>query len=391
MTLARLRASPRVAWLLTGLCGAAAAAAYALSGGAQNGAAPPPPPPAVTTAHPVSETVPRWDEYTGRFEASQRVEVRPRVSGAIDKINFTDGQLVKAGDLLFTIDPRPYQIAVDSARAEVARSQAQSAMLSKDLARGESLVPGGAITRRDVEQRRGGSDSARAQLLGAEAALRNAELNLEWTQLRAPISGRISDRRIDIGNLVQAGTSLLTTIVKLDPIHFVFDMSEADYLRHARANAERQREKPGAPTLAFVRLADETEWKRAGAVDFMDNQLNPRSGTIRVRAVLDNKDLLLTPGAFGRVRVSGGEVAALLVPDAAIASDQVSKIVFVVTPDLKVAAKPVTLGQLHKGLRVVLSGLDANDNVIIGGVANPMVRPGALVAPTQGVIASKTR
>jgi membrane fusion protein, multidrug efflux system len=353
-----------------------------LSVAAQEGAIPVP---SVTVAHPLAETVPRWDEFTGRFAAVQRVELRPRVSGAIEKIHFTDGQIVKAGDLLFTIDPRPYQIAVDSARAEVARMQAQTAMLSKDTARGESLVGGGAITRRDLDQRRGGSDSARAQLLGAEASLHNAELNLEWTQVRAPIGGRVSDRRIDIGNLVQAGTTLLTTIVKLDPIHFEFDVSEADFLHYARTGAGRQK---ASQTAAFVRLADENDWKRSGMIDFVDNQLNARSGTIRVRALLDNKDFFLTPGAFGRVRVNAGNLSALLVPDAAIVSDQTSKIVYVVTPDQKVATKPVTLGPLHKGLRVVTSGLEPGDLVITAGLANPMVRPGATVAPADGVIAT---
>jgi multidrug efflux system membrane fusion protein len=348
---------------------------------AQEGA---PPVPSVTAAHPLAESVPRWDEFTGRFAAIQRVELRPRVSGAVEKIHFTDGQIVKAGDLLFTIDQRPYQIAVDSARAEVARMRAQTAMLSKDAARGESLVGGGTITRRDFDQRRGGSDSARAQLLGAEAALRNAELNLEWTEVRAPIGGRVSDRRVDPGNLVQSGATLLTTIVKLDPIHFEFDVSEADFLHYARSGTGRQK----AQTPAFVRLADESDWKRSGTIDFVDNQLNAHSGTIRARALLDNKDFFLTPGAFGRVRVNGGNISALLVPDAAIASDQTSKIVYVVTPENKVAAKPVTLGPLHKGLRVVLSGLEPGDLVITAGLANPMVRPGATVAPTDGVIAT---
>jgi RND family efflux transporter MFP subunit len=343
-----------------------------------------PPAPSVLAAQPLAETVPRWDEFTGRFAAVQRVDVRPRVSGAVEKIHFKDGQIVKAGDLLFTIDQRPYQIAVDSARAEVVRMQAQTAMLSKDAARGESLVGGGTITRRDMDQRRGGSDSARAQLLGAEASLRNAELNLEWTQVRAPISGRVSDRRIDVGNLVQAGTSLLTTIVSLDPIHFEFDVSEADYLRYSRLVAGS---KGPTATRAHVRLADETEWKRTGTIDFLDNQLNSRSGTIRARAVLENKDLFLTPGAFGRVRVNGGDIAALLVPDAAISSDQTSKIVLVVAANQKVVARPVTLGPLHKGLRVVLAGLEPGDRVITAGLANPMVRPGATVAPTDAVIA----
>lgn len=384
MDLTRFRASARLIWASLGFF--ALVLAWALRPGvhAQETAPAAPPLPSVVVARPLSETVPRWDEYTGRFVPVQRVEVRPRVSGAVEKIHFTDGQIVKAGDLLFTIDPRPYQIAVDSARADVARVQAQTTMLSKDVARGESLATGGVITRRDLDQRRGGSDSARAQLLGAEAALRNAQLNLEWTEVRAPIGGRVSDRRIDVGNLVQAGATLLTTIVKLDPIHFEFDVSEADYLHYARAGAGRDK---SAPTSAFVRLADETDWKRQGALDFLDNQLNVHSGTIRARALLENKDLFLTPGGFGRVRLNGGDMAALLVPDAAIASDQTNKIVFVVTPDNKVAAKPVTLGPLHKGLRVVLTGLSPDDRVITAGLANPMVRPGALVAPTSGAIA----
>ncbi|MGJ0507203.1 MAG: efflux RND transporter periplasmic adaptor subunit [Methylocystis sp.] len=383
MDWSRVRAAPRLVWIGLGLFAVVAVAAVRFGASAQVDA-PPPPLPSVTAAHPLAQTVPRWDEFTGRLVAMQRVEVRPRVSGAVDKIHFGDGQIVKAGDLLFTIDPRPYQIAVDSARADVARMQAQTAMLSKDVVRGESLVGGGAITRRDLDQRRGGSDSARAQLMGAEAALRNAELNLEWTQVRAPIAGRVSDRRIDVGNLVQAGATLLTTIVALDPIYFEFDMSESDFLHYARNGAGHQK---AGQTPAFVRLADETDWTRKGVIDFLDNALNIHSGTIRARALLSNKDFFLTPGAFGRVRVNGGDIAALLIPDASVSSDQTSKVVMVVTPDHKVAAKPVTLGPLHKGLRVVLSGLDRDDLVITAGLANPMVRPGAVVAPVDGVIA----
>ncbi|RTL87833.1 MAG: efflux RND transporter periplasmic adaptor subunit [Hyphomicrobiales bacterium] len=382
----RFLASPQAVWLGLGGLAVAALVAFRVVAGAQDGGAAtsPPPPPSVTVAHPLAETVPRWDEFTGRFVAVQRVEVRPRVSGAVEKIHFADGQIVKAGDLLFTIDPRPYQIAVDSARAEVARMQAQTTMLSRDAARGESLVGGGTITRRDMDQRRGGSDSARAQLLGAEASLRNAELNLEWTQVRAPIAGRVSDRRIDTGNLVQAGATLLTTIVTLDPIYFEFDVSESDYLHYARSGAGHQK---AGQTPAFVRLADESDWRRKGTIDFLDNQLNVHSGTIRARAVLANKDLFLTPGAFGRVRLNGGDASALLIPDAAVSSDQTSKVVMTVTPDRKVAARPVALGPLHKGLRVVLSGLDRDDLVITAGLANPMVRPGAAVAPVEAAIA----
>ena len=385
----RPRAYRRLAWLSLGLVAVVAVVALRPGAGAQDGAPAAPPAPPVTVAHPLAETVPRFDEYTGRFVPVQRVEVRPRVSGAVEKIHFTDGQIVKAGDLLFTIDPRPYQIAVDSARADVVRMQAQTSMLSKDAARGESLVGGGTITKRDMDQRRGGSDSARAQLAGAEASLRNAELNLEWTQVRAPIAGRVSDRRVDSGNLVQGGqadATLLTTIVTLDPIHFIFDASEADYIRYARS-AEGQKETSREfKNRVSVRLADETEWTRSGVMDFMDNQLNRRSGTIRGRAVFDNKDYFLTPGTFGRLRLFGGDVSALLIPDAAVVSDQTSKTVLVVSDDNKVIAKSVSLGPIHKGLRVIQSGLDAKDRIVIGGLANPMVRSGATVQPKEGEI-----
>jgi multidrug efflux system membrane fusion protein len=380
----RFRVSPRLLWLGAGALLIGAVALVRWGATAQEGAGLAPPAPSVTVARPLAETAPRFDEFTGRFVAVQRVEVRPRVSGAVEKIHFADGQLVKAGDPLFTIDPRPYQIAVDSARAEVARAQAQTTMLAKDATRGESLVGGGVITRRDFDQRRGGSDSARAQFQGAEAALRNAELNLEWTQVRAPIAGRVSDRRIDVGNLVQAGVTLLTTIVALDPIRFEFEVSESDFLHYARGGVGHEQK---GQTVAFVRLADETEWKHKGSIDFLDNQLNTHSGTIRARATLPNKDLFLTPGGFGRVRVNGGDVAALLIPDAAVASDQTSKVVMVVGAEDRVVAKPVTLGPLHKGLRIVLTGLDANDRVIIAGLANPMVHAGAVVTPAEGVIA----
>jgi multidrug efflux system membrane fusion protein len=345
--------------------------------------------PEVVVSRPLARTIPRWDEYTGRFEALKQVEVRARVSGALEKINFTDGQFVKAGDVLFVIDQRPYQIAVDSARADLARAQAQAAMSSRDYARAQEMTQGRTITARDVDQRRASNEIAKAQVLSADAALRNAELNLEWTQVRAPISGRVSDRRVDPGNLVQggqAGATLLTTIVTLDPIHFVFDASEADYIRYART-AERRKDKSGElKNRVSVRLADEKEWTRSGVMDFVDNQINRRSGTIRGRAIFENKDYFLTPGTFGRLRLFGGDVSALLIPDAAVVSDQTSKTVLVVSNDNKVIAKSVTLGPIQMGLRVIESGLDAKDRIVIGGLANPMVRPGATVQPKEGEI-----
>ena len=202
------------------------------------------PSPRVTVARPIAKTIDVWDEYTGRFEALKQVEVRARVSGTLDKINFADGQLVKEGDLLFIIDPRPYQIAVDSAKADVTKAQAQVTLAATDANRALQLAESRTITSREVDQRKANLEVAKAQQLAAEAALRNAELNLEWTQVRAPIPGRVSDRRVDAGNLIQGGqtgATLLTTIVTLDPIHFVFDASEADYLRYARLSAQGQR------------------------------------------------------------------------------------------------------------------------------------------------------
>ena len=350
------------------------------------------PPPLVTVARPIAKTIDVWDEYTGRFEALKQVEVRARVSGTLDKINFADGQLVKEGDLLFIIDPRPYQIAVDSAKADVTRTQAQVTLAATDASRALQLAESRTITSREVDQRKANLEVVKAQQLAAEAALRNAELNLDWTQLRAPIPGRVSDRRVDAGNLIhggQTGATLLTTIVTLDPIHFVFDASEADYLRYAHLSAQGQRASSrDVKNPVTVRLADENEWKHAGVMDFVDNQLNARSGTIRGRAIFDNKDLFLLPGTFGHLRLFGGKVAALLIPDSAIVSDQASKVVFTVTPENKIAVKQVQLGQIHEGLRVVLSGLAQNDQVVIDGLANPFVRPGVLVTPKDGIIAA---
>lgn len=387
MTFLALAAGRRGRWKAAAALVKAFAAllSFALPAGARAQA----PAPEVVVSRPLARTIPRWDEYTGRFEALKQVEVRARVSGALEKINFTDGQFVKAGDVLFVIDQRPYQIAVDSARAELSRAQAQAAMSSRDYARAQEMTQGRTITARDVDQRRASNDIAKAQVLSAEAALRNAELNLEWTQVRAPISGRVSDRRVDPGNLVQggqAGATLLTTIVTLDPIHFVFDASEADYIRYARAAERRKGASGELKNPVSVRLADETEWTRGGVMDFLDNQINRRSGTIRGRAIFDNKDYFLTPGTFGRLRLFGGDVSALLIPDAAVVSDQTNKTVLVVSDDNKVVARSVTLGPIHRGLRVIQSGLDAKDRIVIGGLANPMVRPGATVQSKDGEI-----
>jgi membrane fusion protein, multidrug efflux system len=351
-----------------------------------------PPPPQVTVAYPKASLVPRWDEYTGRFEPLQQVEVRPRVSGAINTIHFVDGQFVKEGDLLYVIDPRPYEIAVDLAKADVAKARAQVTVASNDAVRAQHLIDTSAITQRDADQRRTNLDVAKAQQLSAEAALRNAELNLEWTEVRAPISGRVSNHRVDVGNLVQSsqfGATLLTTIVTLDPIHFIFDASESDYIRYARlASALEGPSSREFKNPVIVRLADEPDWSHshAGVMDFIDNQINARAGIIRGRAIFENKDLFLLPGTFGRLRLFAGNIDALLIPDTAILSDQASKIVLTVGPDNKIIQKSVTLGAMYKGLRVILTGLTEKDRIVIAGVANPFVRSGAVVDAKQGAI-----
>ena len=349
-----------------------------------------PPAPSVTVAKPIAKRITTWDEYSGRFEAMESVEVRPRVSGFVDKVHFKDGQVVKAGDPLFTIDPRPFEIAAESARAEIARAKATVALATSEVERAAPLVRSGAVTERDFTQRSANLSVTEAQLQVAQAALKSAELNLEWTVVRAPISGRISDRKVDPGNLViggEQGTTLLTTIVALDPIHFLFDVSESDYLRYQRLSSSGQRASSrDSSNPVRIRLSDETDWTHEGAMDFVDNQLNPRSGTMRGRAVLPNKDQLFAPGIFARLRLFGGEVDALLVPDSSIVSDQMRKIVFVVGDDGVVKGAPVTLGPIADGLRVVKSGLSAGDNVIIDGLANPMVRPGTKVTAEPGEI-----
>lgn len=344
----------------------------------------------VSVAAPILRRVTQWDEYSGRFAPSETVEVRPRVSGFVDKIHFKDGQIVNAGDILFTIDPRPFEIALDSAKAEVARTTAQVELAETEVERAEPLVKSRTITERDFDQRRANLNIARAQQQAAQASLKSAELNLEWTQVKAPISGRISDRKVDVGNLVstgQMGTTLLTTILQAEPIYFIFDVSESDYLRHARRFLTNGGKSPrDARSPVRIRLADETLWSRTGIMDFVDNQLNPRSGTLRVRAILDNKDGLLTPGVFGRLQLSGGDIDALLIPDSAVLSDQARKIVYTLGPGNVVKPAPVTLGPVVDGLRVVSEGLQPSDRVVIDSLANPAVRPGVKVAPQNGEV-----
>ena len=348
----------------------------------------PPPPPAVTVAQPLHKQITEWDEYTGRFAAVETVEVRARVSGYINSVHFKDGQLVKQGDLLFVIDPRPYRIAVEQAKAEIERAQARLQIAMADVERAAPLVKSQTLTQREFETRLATQREAAGAVASLDAALKQAELNLEWTEVRAPISGRISDRRVDPGNLITGGPSgatPLTVIVSIAPIHFVFDGSEADFLRYQRLAAAGGRKlSRDVQNPVSVRLADEPDYRHVGRMDFVDNVLNPKTGTIRGRAIFENKDGLLTPGYFGRLRLYGGETNAFLVPDTAIASDQASKIVFTVSDDGTVGVKRVELGPMVEGLRVIRSGLTPTDRIVIEGLQR--ARPGQKVTPEMGKI-----
>ena len=329
----------------------------------------------VGVATPLTRAVTQWDDYVGRFAPSQTVDIRPRVSGSVTAIHFRDGDYVKAGQLLFTIDQRPFLAALAEARANSASARSTLLLAQNDYKRVQRLTGDEAVSASEVDALRSKLQAAQAALAAAQARERQRALEVEFTQVRAPISGRVSDRRVDIGNLVSgaegAGATLLTTINKLDPIYFNFDASEALYLKS-------QRDKDGAGAVE-VRLQDEADYSHKGRLDFTDNGLDPRSGTIRVRAVFANPDMFLTPGMFGNMRLAnGGKVNALLIPDEAVQSDQARKTVLVVGKDDSVSAKPVELGPVVDGLRIIRSGLSPNDRVVVTNLQSAM--PGGKVA-----------
>jgi multidrug efflux system membrane fusion protein len=345
-----------------------------------------PPPPQVTVAPPVKRSVIDRDEYVGRFVAVDSVEIRARVSGYLDAVHFTDGGLVKQGALLFTIDQRPYKAALDQAKADHERAKAQVDFVTNDLTRAQDLVERKTISEAVYEQRVNAKRAADAQLQSAEANVRAATLNLEFTELRSPVEGRIGDRRVSPGNLViggaQPSTTLLATVVSTDPIRFEFTFDEASFLRYSRlAELGKGPDAPGTSTQVELRLLDEPDFKHKGKMDFVDNVIDRASGTIRGRAVIPNPAGLFTPGMFARVRVPGSApFEALLVPDSAIGTEQIRKFVYVVDSENTVQQKYVTLGALDNGLRVVLKGIEPNDRVIVNGLMR--ARPGIKVTPT---------
>jgi multidrug efflux system membrane fusion protein len=347
-----------------------------------------PPPPTVTVAKPVQRNVVDQDEYVGRFVAVDSVEIRSRLSGYLSEIHFQDGQMVKQGDLLFIIDRRPFEIALQQMRANLAQSRANLAFAEGDLERGQSLVQNKTITEQLFDQRKQAKAVAEASVASQEAMVHSAELDLDtYSQLHSPIDGRIGDRRVAVGNLVTGGnganTTLLATVVSVDPIRFEFTFDEASYLRYVRfASSSNDVASAHGNVPVVLKLIDEKDFVHTGKIDFIDNVINQSSGTIRGRALFQNSDGLFTPGMFGRIRVPGSPpYAALLVPDAAIASEQARKYVLVVDDGGVVRQKYITLGQLDDGLRVIKDGLTADDRVIVNGLMH--ARPGMKVNPQE--------
>jgi len=340
--------------------------------------------PPVTVAPPVKRTVTDWDEFTGRFEAVEEVQVRARVGGFVTNVEFRDGTMVKTGDLLYVIDSRPFEAVADQADGQLSDARAKAELAKRELERGLTLNQSQAVSDSIVDQRRQALQAARAAEMQAEGLLKAAQLNIEFTHVLAPITGRVSRHLVSVGNLVQGDTgasTLLTTIVSLDPIYIYFDMDEATYLKNNRLYFEGKR--PSSRETANpvqVALTGETKPSHEGKMDFIDNRLDLSTGTLRSRALIPNKDLSILPGQFGRVRLIGSApYEAVLIPDTAIATDQSRKIVFVVKNDDTVEARPVVLGPLDEGLRVIREGLKAEDRVIVDGIQR--ARVGAKVTP----------
>lgn len=340
----------------------------------------------VTVAKPLILPIVEWDEYTGRFKARDRVEIRARVSGFLDSVHFQEGQTVEKGQLLFVIDPRPFEAELNAVKATLEGAVTRYNLAQREFERGEQLVKQNALSRERFDQRRAERETTRTSVMAARAQVRIAELNLEFTNIRAPITGRISDARIDPGNLVAGGsgqTTLLTTIVSTDPILFTFTASEAEYLKYTRLGFTGQRVSARDKAIPVaVRLMDEVEFLHKGAMSFIDNELSPDSATIRGQAEIANSNGFLTPGVFGRMRVPGSaEYEATLIPDAAVVSDQSRKIVMAVDAEGTVSARVVELGPLYHGLRVIRGGVGADDRIIVKGIQRG--RPGGKVVPKE--------
>jgi RND family efflux transporter MFP subunit len=340
--------------------------------------------PQVTVANPTSRSVTEWDDYTGRFQATEYVEIRARVNGYLQSVNFTDGQIVKKGDLLFVIDPRPYQATADSATAALAQAQARLDLANREQARAASLAKTQYSSVESLDKAVQEQRAATGAVQAAQAELRRAQLDLEFTHIASPVTGRIGRHLVSIGNLISGGeanSTLLTTIVSLDPIYFYFDANQNAYLKYVRLDlAGQRRSSREAANPVRLALADETGFTHRGHMDFVDNQIDFGTGTIRGRAIFDNADLIFTPGMFARIRLLGEpEHDAIQLPDEAIGTDQARRFVYVLSSDNVATYREVKLGPIVDGLRVIRSGLSANDRVIVSGLQR--VRVGQPVTP----------
>jgi multidrug efflux system membrane fusion protein len=369
--------------VLTGTLGLAgiSLAALTLNSRADDKPAAAPPLQTVTVAPVPEREISEWDEFTGRLEAVDQVEIRPRVSGYIKRVTFTEGREVKKGEVLFEIDPRPYQAELARAEAELERAKSAAALAASDVQRAQTLVKAQAISREEYDSRTSAEAQGGAGVKAAEAAAQTARLNLEWTRVRSPINGRVSNALVTSGNLVEAGppATLLTTVVSLDPMYVYFDSDEQTYLRYA-GRARHGSNWRTAKLPVYLGLANEDGFPHEGQLDFVDNQIDPNTGTIRTRAVFSNTSRALTPGLFARVKLVGDHKRkALLVRDAAIGTDQDRKFVLVVGQGDTLAYRPVVPGRLVDGLRIIDSGLQPGERVVVNGLMR--VRPGMKVAP----------
>jgi RND family efflux transporter MFP subunit len=365
----------------TALLTAAVAVLAACGHSAASGpAAAAPPAPAVTVAGVIAKPLRDWEEFSGRLQAVDSVEIRPRVSGFIDSVQFTEGARVKKGQLLFRIDPRPFQAEVNRLSAELRRARSQSALAASNHDRGKRLVAQHMISQQDFDQLATTASTTDDDIGAAAAALETARLNLEFTEVRSPIDGRVSRALITSGNLV-SNASILTTVVSDDPVYAYFDADEQTYLKFSSHKASPEGSRGGQDSV-FMGLIDEEGYPHTGHLDFVDNQVDPQSGTIRGRAVFDNKDGRFTPGLFARIKLVGGDVKdTILIDERAVGTDLGKKFVLALKSDNTLEYRPVTLGASVDGLRVVNSGLAANDVIVINGLQH--VKPGIAVAPTK--------
>ncbi len=335
---------------------------------------------------PLIKQIVDWDDYVGHFEALENVDIRPRVSGYLQSVAFRDGEFVKKGQLLFEIDPRPYQASADLAAAQVARARAAAANAAAEHRRASGLFAAKAISQQELNNREALDAQAAADLGAAEAASRTAQLNLSFTRVTAPMSGRISDRRVAPGNLVNADQTVLTTVVSVNPIRFVFTGAESVYLKYQRANENGSRPSSRrAPNPVAIRLQDERDYHWKGHMDFVDNAIDTGSGTIRGRAIVSNPDNFLTPGMFGHLRLLGsGAYTGMLVPDQSVVTDQSRQVVYTLDAHDVIVQKIVETGPLVDGLRVIRKGLVATDRIVIDGIQR--AKPGRKVKPVAGAI-----